>query len=267
MLHDFSKDVFDIIIVAGQSNSEGCGIGPLEHPFIQSPEILMMENDYIIVARSGHGEPEKLKNEFTILTAGEKVRGNDIVGNFGLSFAEKYLYNGKLQSDRKLLLLMAGVGGTSFYAKRWGLEDDLFLRMMEMLKTAMALNKENRLVALLWHQGESDTQNPDRDVHYKNLTNLVKEVREVSEQDNLPFIAGDFVKNWYNENEEICKPIVTAIKDVCNDIGHSAFIETEGLQSNHEKVGDDDMIHFSREALYFLGHRYFNAFEDIINLH
>ena len=65
---------------------------------------------------------------------------------------------------------------------------------------------------------------------------------------------------WHNDNIEICAPIVTAIKDVCADLGNAAFVETEGLQSNSEKVGNDDTIHFSREALCLLGHRYYDAF-------
>ena len=245
MLHDFRKDVFDIIIQGGQSNSEGCGIGPLEHPFQPNTEIYMMEND------------------FTIMTAREKVWGNDAVGNYAFSFAEKYVINGNLKPDRKLLILLAAVGGTSFHARRWGLEDDLFLIMINMLETALNLNPENRPVALLWHQGESDTQNPVYDTHYKNLSNLVNKVRSVAGRDDLPFVAGNFVPQWYNENIDICIPIVKAIRDVCADIGYAAFVESDGLQSNNEKVGNDDKIHFSREALYFLGHRYYNAFKEL----
>jgi hypothetical protein len=88
----------------------------------------------------------------------------------------------------------------------------------------------------------------------------VKKVRSVAECDDLPFVAGNFVPQWYNENTDICIPIVKAIRDVCADIGHAAFVETDGLQSNNEKVGNDDTIHFSREALYYLGHRYYDAF-------
>jgi len=245
MLHDYKNDAFDIIIQGGQSNSEGCGIGPLAHPYEPHAEVCMMEND------------------FTIMTAREKVWGNDAVGNYVLSFAEKYYYNGNLKPGRKLLLLLAAVGGTSFHANRWGLEDDLFLIMINMLKTALELNPENRPVALLWHQGESDTQNPVRDIHYKNLSNLVNKTRQVAGRDDLPFVAGNFVPQWYKENTEISLPIVTAIRDVCADIGHAAFVESDGLQSNDEKVGNGDIIHFSREALYFLGHRYYDAFIEI----
>ena len=245
MLHDFSKDEFDITIQGGQSNSEGCGIGPIEHPYEPHPEILMMEND------------------FTIMTAREKVWGNDAVGNYVLSFAEKYVYNNNLKGDRKLLILMTAVGGTGFCDHRWGLKDDLYLKMVEMLETALALNPENRPVAFLWHQGETDTQNPVRDTHYNNLQTLVKSVRQIAGHETLPFVAGNFVQQWYNENIEICVPIITAIRDVCSDIGYAAFVETDGLLSNNEKVGNDDTIHFSREALYVLGHKYYDAYKTI----
>ena len=242
MLNDFSKDVFDIIIQGGQSNAEGCGIGVVDKPYEPRDDILVMEND------------------FSIKTAREKVWENNTVGNFAFSFADRYVNDGRLKTGRKLLILLAAVGGTSFQAKRWGLQDDLFLKMIDMLKTALALNPENRAVAFLWHQGESDTVNPNRDTHFANLSALVENVRQTAGNESLPFIAGNFVPQWYNDNIKICKPIVTAIKDVCTDAGHAAFVETEGLQSNSEKTGNDDTIHFSREALYLLGHRYYDVF-------
>ena len=245
MLYDFSKDPLDIIIQGGQSNSEGCGLGPVEHPYEQRPKIMMMEND------------------LTIMTAREKVWGNDAVGNFVFSFADKYAKDGRLKFGRKLLILLAAVGGTGFYDRRWGMKDDLYLKMIEMTKTAMALNPDNRVVAFLWHQGETDTGNPIRDLHYENLLTLVKSVREITGKEKLPFIAGNFVPQWYNDNTEVCIPIISAIKDVCEDIGHAAFVETDGLTSNSEVTGNDDMIHFSREALYKLGDRYYEAFTKI----
>jgi len=248
MLYDFSKDAFDIIIQGGQSNSEGCGLGSVEHPFEQRPEILMMEND------------------FTIMTAREKIWGNDVVGNYVFSFADRYVKDSRLKDGRKLLILLAAVGGTGFCDHRWGMKDDLYLKMTEMIKTALALNPANCAVAFLWHQGETDTANPVRDTHYNNLSTLVKNVRITAGQENLPYIAGNFVQKWYKENTDVCKPIVTAIKDVCADIGHAAFVETDGLTSNSEVTGNDDTIHFSREALYEMGNRYYDAYIQIRDL-
>ena len=241
MNNNFINEAFDIIIQGGQSNSEGCGIGPVNHPYEPRPDILVMDNT------------------FKISILQEKVWENNTVGNFVQTFAEDYINNGKLEDGRKLLILMAAVGGTGFYDNRWGMKDDLFLKMTEMIKKALALNPANRTVTFLWHQGETDTGNPVRDIHYKNLTTLVKSIRQTAKNENLPFIAGDFVQQWKQNNLEICIPIVTAIKDVCKDIGNAAFVESDGLTSNDEVLGNGDDIHFSREALYKMGHRYYDA--------
>jgi len=245
VVSDYSNVVFDIIIKGGQSNSEGCGIGPVEQPYKPHPDILMMKND------------------FSVDIARENIYEGNTIGDLSLTFAKKYLSEGRLKNRRKLLILMAAVGGTGFYDNRWGLQDDLYLKMIEMIKAALSLNPENQTVAFVWHQGETDTANPVRDIHYKNLLTLVENVRQTAGNDSLPFIAGDFVQKWYNENIDVCKPIKTAIKDVCADIGNAAFVETGGLTSNSEETGNDDIIHFSREALYELGYRYYDAFKNI----
>ena len=139
MLHDFTKDKFDIIIQAGQSNAEGYGYGPTGAPYIPDERVWYMN-----------------KND-TISLAVEKVAGNLIQTNSALSFAREYICQGQLAEDRKLLIIRAAVGGTGFLDNRWKLTDDLYLHMMEMIRTALALNPENRLVALLWHQGENDS--------------------------------------------------------------------------------------------------------------
>ena len=39
MLHDFTKDKFDIIIQAGQSNAEGAGLGSVEEPYVPNGRV------------------------------------------------------------------------------------------------------------------------------------------------------------------------------------------------------------------------------------
>lgn len=247
MLESFKTEEFDIIIQAGQSNSEGCGLGDTATPFVSDDKILYLNGD------------------FSITMAHEQVWGNVIIGNFSLSFATEYVKSGKLKGGRKLLILRTAVGGTGFSDKRWGMNDDLFLRMMEMTKTALSLNPNNRLVALLWHQGETDAgHNASYDTHYKNLTALVNAVRNTFGYNALPFIAGDFVNEWKTANIKICEPIIKAIKNICTDIGNAKFIETSELLSNNQKIGNSDTIHFCREALDKLGVKYFEAFCSII---
>ena len=248
MLRDFSKEKFDIIILAGQSNAEGYGFGPVEKTFEPNDRIWSLNGDD------------------TISLAVEKVTGNQIQTTFGLYFAQEYFKNGHLAEGRNLLILRCAVGGTGFLDNRWKPEDDLFLHMMEMIRTALQMNPENRLVAFLWHQGETDAMNhASYEVHFKHLMTLVQLVRESFNAAELPFIAGDFVYHWKNANIEICAPVIDAIRDVCRDCGQGAFVETDELFSNdQDMVRPGDIIHFSRKSVYELGNRYYAKFVELI---
>ena len=243
MLKDFTAEKFDIIIQAGQSNAKGSGHGDVQNPFRLNERIWY------------------LNRNFTISLAQERVWDNKITGDFSLSFADEYIRNDKLKEGSNLLIIRAAEGGTGFSDKRWGLEDDLFKNMMEMVRTALTLNPENRLVAFLWHQGETD-KGTDFEIHYKNLIQLVNSVRMDFNCKDLPFIAGDFVHDWKDRVGASCEPVIRAVKRVCEDI-NGRFVETDNLQSNGQALGTDDTIHFSREALRVLGMRYYSAWADI----
>lgn len=249
LLHDFTKDKFDIIILAGQSNSEGWGYGETDTPY--------MPNDLVWY----------MNGNFTITQAAEIVIENEIRSTLVLSFAREYIEKGLLGEGRKLLILRAAEGGTGFSDHRWDRTGDLYLRMLDMIHTALELNNENRIVAFLWHQGETDAMmNASYETHYENLTYLLGTVRSKFQIDDIPFIAGDFVQQWKNENLEISEPIVEAIRAVCKDCKNCAFVETEGLPSNMQELhrftqGWEDHVHFSRKSLYHLGKRYFEKFE------
>lgn len=246
VLKDFSREEFDIVIQGGQSNAEGSGFGAAAAPFAPCDSIYYLNND------------------FTICMAQERVMGNEILGDFSLSFCTKYMEKGLLLPGRKLLVVRAAVGGTGFLDNRWKTNDDLFIRMMEMIKTALELNPKNKLVAFIWHQGETDACfNASNEVHFDHLSTLVNTVRSTFACESLPFVAGDFVQHWKMENIGICIPVIAAIKEVCQTIGNARFVETGELKSNDQVLKNQDNIHFCRESLYQLGVKYFNAFCDI----
>jgi hypothetical protein len=244
MLEIYKNDLFDIIIQGGQSNAEGCGGGPVTDEYVPNENILYMNND------------------FTISIAEERIWDGNKINDFSLSFAREYIKNGRLANGRKILIIRSAVGGTGWADHRWGMTEDLYLKMMEMTKKALELNPENKLVAFLWHQGETDCGSP-YDTHYNHLKELVESVRMVYKYPNLPFIAGDFVHEWKNKYLSETELTAQAIKDVCNDIGNAAFVETAELHSNNQDTGNGDDIHFSRKALNHLGVKYFEAFIKI----
>ena len=71
MLRDFTKDKFDIIIQAGQSNSEGYGFGPIDDPYQPDGRVWYLNQDR------------------TISLAAEKVTNTGIQSNFALSFVRQ----------------------------------------------------------------------------------------------------------------------------------------------------------------------------------
>ena len=254
MLHDFTKDKFDILIQAGQSNAEGSGLGSVDDPYVPDGRVWYMNQNG------------------TITLAVEEVWYNDVRSNYALPFAREYIRAGMLAEGRHLLILRCGVGGTGFWNGRWSMDGDLYGQMMDMIRTALSLNPENRLVALLWHQGEAEAANTRSYAEYYGyLSDLLVSVRTAFSAPELPFVAGDFVHDWKNQNIEGCIPVIEATRAVCRDLGHSGFAETDGLLSNrqeldHHPMGwwESDPIHFSRKALYELGRRYFGEFERIV---
>lgn len=256
---------YDIIIQGGQSNAEGCGLGPVRDELMPS----MSENIFCLEAeKQAEHLPECVKityadKPFTIRHAKERESDQGPVGDFSLAFGSMYEKEFMQNSDRKLLIVRAAVGGTGFVKGAWGLGNQLYLKMLEMTDYALSLNSENRVVGFLWHQGECDAfEKNEPDVFKQQLSDMLRDVRQ-RYGENLPFIAGDFVNEWKSKYIEECTPIVEKIREVVKEAGDAAFVETSDLLSNNQKTHNGDDIHFCREALYILGQRYFKAFHEI----
>jgi hypothetical protein len=144
--------------------------------------------------------------------------------------------------------------------------------MISMTKTALSLNPQNRLIAMLWHQGENEIcAKVPYETHFDYVMTLVRSSRAELNASHLPFIAGDVVQAWKTARPDTAPPVINAIKDVCKDCGNGIFVETDGLFSNAQEFEQnpwnngkcEDGIHFSRRSLYELGKRYYQAFVKI----
>ena len=169
-----------------------------------------------------------------------------------------------MEEGRNLLIVRAAIGGTGFKKEHWGIGKQLYNKLIEMVDYALSLDPENRVVGVLWHQGEHDAFEGNEPETFKGqLSNMLADIRKrYGEQ--LPFIAGDFVSEWKNQNLNICLPILAKINEVIQESGNAAFIETADLLSNNQKTENGDNIHFCRNALHELGRRYFAAYQGIV---
>ncbi len=237
--------IFDIVIVGGNSNSEG-GLGQTSLSTDRNENIFYLNTD------------------LSIGKAYEKSEQGNNNGNFYRSFCLEYIKRGYLAPEKDMLIVRAGEGGAGFANQRWGIHDDLFLNMIKMSRYAVSLNKENRIVAFIWHQGEADVMlGSHKETYKQNLTALVKNTRKLLCYDHLPFIASDFSQQWKEKNTTACTPIIEAIMETCNETERAGFVTTDSLLSNDQMFHNGDALHFCNESFNQLGIRYFEVFHQI----
>ena len=258
---------YDIFIQAGQSNAEGIGGGPVTEEYILDSRICYLAAPKTVTVTASGLDIQYHDVPFSLTVAAEHGSAEDPNGDFSLTFAKAYIDAGMLAPDRKILIIRAAVGGTGFQKKQWGMGDILYLKMLEMIDYAVALNPENEIKGILWHQGEHDAFEGNTGENYHNqLTMLINSLRERYNVSNLPFICGSFVSEWRKKNEEICRPILAALQQVASEM-QGGYVEAGDLPSNNEKTGNGDDIHFCRESLHILGRRYFSAYQAVLNPH
>jgi hypothetical protein len=264
---DFEKADYDIIIEAGQSNAQGCGKGPVTEEYEADGDIRYLVRDFDVSEGIKDGKWRIQLNykdtPLRIEVADERCGIDGKVGDFALTFARAYKES-YLADGRKLMIIRAGVGGTGFKKKQWTPDGAVYLKMLEMIDFATALNENNRLVAFLWHQGEHDAfEGNHPDVFEDQLRFMINSVKERYNAPAIPFVSGDFVNEWKSENIESCAPIIERIRKITAEQG-GMFVETSDLSSNNQVIANGDNIHFSRESLHILGKRYFDAFCEIM---
>lgn len=254
----------DIVIEGGQSNAEGSGIGPVKSEFAPTDNILYLNAEKEVKTTEFGLDICYFNKPFVIDIAKERKINDNIYGDLALTFSEEYVKNGLLDSGRAVLIVRGAIGGTGFKKEQWGLNDIVYKKMIEMTDYALSLNKNNKIIAYLWHQGEHDAFEGNSPENYHiQLTNMLKDVRK--RYGEIPFIAGDFCNEWKNKNLSICKPIVSVIRQVIKENEKSGFVETRDLMSNNQRTGNGDDIHFCRESLHLLGRCYFSEWKSIID--
>ena len=274
-LSQCKNEKYDIIILAGQSNAEGCGLGEVENEF-QPNELIHSLCDHATYEYKKYDDgrdyldinyPSEKYIEITKENLNDK---GEKLGSLATSFALKYIADGRLEKGRKLLLIKAGIGGSGFYRPEWGVGNVLYNRVVDFTQTALSLNKENRVVAFLWHQGEHDTFEGSafsfEEKYRWHYFRLRKQIETFYNKFKIsvPFITAEFCKEWYEKDIPRNESILKAIKDVAYDL-KGEVVETKDLLSNNQEVNNEDDIHFSRQSQYILGERFYDAFVKCLN--
>jgi hypothetical protein len=234
---------YDVILFIGQSNThQGIGIDPqLDAP---DQEIQQL----------GRWEGNNLK----IILAKDpmdhwKVEKNTI--GFGLTFAKRYKAK-YLQPGRGILIIPASLGSSGFWSQMWNPGDTLYEDAV-MRANYVIQQDSGRLVAMLWHQGESDVGN----VYYQQSQDsmIVQIRRDITGAGSVPFIVGGMVPYWVQQDMNRMK-LQATIKDTPNRIFRTGYADPT-IPFVIEKPDNQFIpVHYDAAGQREMGARYFAEF-------
>ena len=231
------KDKVWIFFMAGQSNMAGRGVvepqDTLSHPRI----LTINRNNEIIVAK----EPLHFYEP--------NLTGLDC----GVSFARQLV---KQENTITIILVPVAVGGSS--TQQW-LGDSLHrnVRLLSNFKArADAVKKYGTIKAILWHQGEADTELALIPGYEDRLKKIFTQLRLHCENATLPIVIGEL--GSFSENQANWDRINQSIHHYVSKDKQAAVVNTSDLKSK------DDKIHFNSAGQRIMGERMANALLGMI---
>ena len=239
---------YDVYLLIGQSNMAGRGV------FAPADTLAPLEGVFLLDDR---GEPvpavEPL-NRYSTIRKAMHVQG--------MSLAHGFAAQAHASTGRRVLLVMNARGGTSL--GQWlpdaplgrfsdSVNEEADRRGQQMpsfygeavRRTRQAL-RYGQLKAILWHQGESDSDSVRVASYLPKLARLVESLRtDLGVGEEVPFVAGQIQPR--HENARFFNPVISRIGEA---VPNAFCVSSEGLETL------PDHLHFTREAQLELGRRY-----------
>ena len=245
--HISIPDNYDIILVAGQSNTHyGYGYDSTfdaTHKDVFQLARFELDEEIIPAAEPLHHHSKK-----------------DSCVGFALTFAKLYVQE-YLQNERKVLIIPCGLAGSSFMKGDWNPGDHYYEDAVNRTKHTLRNNPGSRLSAILWHQGESDDQNP---AYKESLDGMIQQMRIDLGLENVPFILGGMVPYWVEQNESLIA-VADIISETPNRLPHCGYANPNYPFVIEKLVDEEDQVHYDSNGQRELGRRYFIAYRELVH--
>lgn len=173
----------------------------------------------------------------------------------GLAFAQKWL---ELNPKTNLGLIPAAVGGSGIDDWQVGAKHAQtgiypYDAMLQRVKEAQ---KQGKIKAILWHQGESDSSPAKNKVYEAKLTEFFARLRKDIDATKTPIIMGTLGDFFVNKN-----PNAVAINDIITNYprSHRRIYAVTSAGLMHK----GDTTHFDTQSARDLGKRYADKLWEI----
>lgn len=239
----------------------------------------------------------------------DKGDADDLRVGLGLSFAKRALAK---DPSRNIILVPAAWSSTGFCntggylgldprAPDWVAEGELgwnpfplsdpvfggtTLFTRAVLRANLAIEKSGGILrGILWHQGESDGDNPVCAANYaNNLRVMVRELREQIVVDargpaargatsDVPFIVGTMSRgsdtdsdySLYSDDKQLVDDILRNPAEMAGIPYSGAAAFDDLIPSNGFPCGEGDCVHYGAASYREMGVRYFDVFDAVLD--
>lgn len=237
---------YDVYLVIGQSNMAGRGEMTEADKDVIPGVYILDDKDSIVPASAP-------LNIYSSVRKKKEIQGVNPAMSFCRLVAEK--------TSRKILLVVNARGGTSierwmknykgtvrYSAKVDGPERDGMLipsLYEEAVRRTRIAMRYGQLKGILWHQGESNSEEDASKQYLSQLSTFVADLRNDLDAPDVPFVAGEIYEGYKNAvyfNRQIRK--------ISRKIDNAYCVSSKGCTSK------SDQLHFSRDGQILLGERY-----------
>ncbi len=227
----------DVFLLIGQSNMVGRGQ----------------------ITAADEGEVQKVylfnRNDDWELATNPIARYSNISGGGDLSLGYAYALKMREYRPSHDQYLVVNPKAATSLPRNWMPENhalgtrQLYDSTLARIRRALATDPENRIRAILWHQGESDHRRPER--YMDSLYKFITRWRAVLNEPDLPFIAGEIVES--GNDERTFNEHLRTLPDL---LPYTAVVSSDGAKN--------DGLHFNRAGAFTMGNRYADAVMDLV---
>lgn len=222
----------DLFLFIGQSNMAGRG-------YITDNYKDNIKNTYLLTP-NGDMEPARNPlNKYSTIRKRLDLQGVGPAYSFAKAMTDK--------TGRPLGLVVNARGGSSINSWMKGAKDNYYDEALSRIRQAM---KFGTLKAIIWHQGESDSNDPT--TYMLKLQELIANLRKDLNDTKLPFIVGELAEWRMSGTSEAFNKM---LRTVPKHIPYSYCVSSKELVP---LINESDP-HFSADSQIILGRRYAEA--------
>lgn len=128
----------------------------------------------------------------------------------------------------------------------------------DAIPRAQLAMKSGTLKAMLWHQGEGDSNEKKAPKYEARLHALIDRFRKQLKAPDVPFVVGQLGQFPERPWNEYRKMVNSAHSSLPEKVANTAFVKSDGL------VHRGDQTHFDAASYREFGHRYFEAYKALV---